>query len=141
MLSTREVIAALSAANPATPLSEERVRRTPQPSHRTESLGVHEGRSLHDGKLGIQTHPPHLAEHQSAGITQVDVLVELTFKDRGTIGNVWRVDRLRFRHGQSGENELVTFRRQAGGRPVHRFELAFRDHIHAEGTSVEDVSQ
>ena len=122
-------------------LSKERVSRTPKPSDRPESFAVHEGRSLHDVKLGIQTNPPHLAEYQSAGIAEVHMFVEFTFEDRRTIRDVWRVDRLRFCQGQSGEGELITFRRQAGSRPVHRFELSLRDDVHAEGTLVKDVAE
>ena len=67
--------------------------------------------------------------------------MKLTFKDRGTIRHVRRVDGLRFRHRQSRKSELITVRRQAGRRPVHRFELGLRDNIHAEGALVEDVAE
>ena len=122
-------------------LPEERVGRTPKPSDRPESLAVHEGRSLDDRELRIQTNPPDLTEYQSARIAQVHVFVELTFKDRGAIRHIRRVDGLRFRHGESGESELILFRRQAGRRPVHRFELSLRNDIHAEGTLVENVAE
>ena len=69
------------------------------------------------------------------------MFVEFTFKDRRTIGHVWSVDGLRFRHGQSCESEFVIIRRQASRCQIHRFELVLRDDIHAEGALVEDIAE
>ena len=92
-------------------LSEQRVRRPPKPSDRPEPFAVNESRSFHDVKLGIETNPLHLTEHQPTRVPKVHVSVEFALENRRTIGHVGRIHRVRFSHGQSSENKLITLGR------------------------------